>query len=148
MLVMEDGNWAVKLLLERNNFFNLQSFINKSGKPPSKLLSERSNVVSCSRSKIVSETLPLNPQFANPKNLTLLRFLRDSMREVEESAIGINCSEKLATTEIKLNHLTRGVVTCNSIPQATIDTTIPRNGFWIGILDTFIRTQRNHGTVI
>nr|GMD63914.1 Serine/threonine-protein phosphatase [Ipomoea batatas] len=60
------------------------------------------------------------------------------MREVEESAIGINCSEKLATTEIKLNHLARGLITRNSIPQAAINATIPRNGFWIGILDTFI----------
>nr|GLL42486.1 ubiquitin carboxyl-terminal hydrolase 23-like [Ipomoea trifida] len=75
---------------------------------------------------------------------------RKKMREVEESAIGINCSEKLAATEIKLNHLARGLITRNSIPQAAISATIPRNGFWIGILDTFIGflESANQGTII
>nr|GME16341.1 ubiquitin carboxyl-terminal hydrolase 23-like [Ipomoea batatas] len=60
------------------------------------------------------------------------------MREVEEGAIGINCSDKSTATEIKLNHLARGLITRNSIPQAAINITIPRNSFWIGILDSFI----------
>ncbi|KAG5574071.1 hypothetical protein H5410_063837 [Solanum commersonii] len=47
------------------------------------------------------------------------------MRELEETAIGINLSYKTAATEIKFNHTASHLITYDSIPRATISALIP-----------------------
>nr|GMD68830.1 hypothetical protein Iba_chr12dCG13010 [Ipomoea batatas] len=101
-------------------------------------LPERSRLTILLRfENMLSSTVPLKLLDDKSRENKFLCF-ESEMREVEESAIGINYSLKKTATEIKLNHLACGLVTRNSIPQAAINATIPRNGFWIGILDTLI----------
>ena len=49
------------------------------------------------------------------------------VRELEEATVRMDTAIKLATTEVKPNHVTRQTITRDSFPRTTISTTlVPR----------------------